>query len=54
MREAALALAEVGLPSELADAAAAVMERWDGLKDTSPALRSGTRELHAAPPGGPV
>ncbi|MEU1597234.1 DUF1932 domain-containing protein [Streptomyces sp. NPDC005708] len=53
MREAALALAEVGLPSELADAAAAVMEHWEGLKDTSPALAQVLAELHAAPPGGP-
>lgn len=54
MREAALALAEVGLPPELADAAAAVMERWEGLKGTSPALAQVLAELHAAPPGGPV
>ncbi|MFI9823395.1 DUF1932 domain-containing protein [Streptomyces sp. NPDC052013] len=54
MRETALTLAEVGLPPELADAAAAVMERWEGLKATSPTLTQVLAELHNGPPGGPV
>ena len=49
MKEAAHALEEAGLPSDLADAAAAVMERWTGLKDTSPDLALVIRELHTGP-----
>ncbi|WP_028810392.1 NAD(P)-dependent oxidoreductase [Streptomyces flavidovirens] len=51
MREAAHALQEAGLPSELADAAAAVMGRWANLKDTSPDLALVLEELHTGPHG---
>ncbi|MFI5803066.1 DUF1932 domain-containing protein [Streptomyces sp. NPDC051561] len=54
MKEAAHALAEAGLPSDLADAAAAVMGRWTGLKDTSPDLALVLQELHASPREGPT
>ncbi len=49
MKEAALALEEAGLPSELADATAAVMGRWVGLKDASPDLALVMEELHSNP-----
>ncbi|MFF4540875.1 DUF1932 domain-containing protein [Streptomyces aureus] len=49
MEEAARALEEVGLPSDLADAAAAVMERWAGLKDASPDLALVLQKLHTGP-----
>ncbi|MER5403641.1 DUF1932 domain-containing protein [Streptomyces sp. NPDC002769] len=51
MKEAAQALEEAGLPSDLADAAAAVMERWTGLKDTSPDLALVLQELHTGSEG---
>ncbi|MET9899788.1 DUF1932 domain-containing protein [Streptomyces sp. NPDC006446] len=51
MKEAAHALEEAGLPSDLADAAAAVMEQWTGLKDTSPDLALVLQELHTGPEG---
>ncbi|WP_438303351.1 DUF1932 domain-containing protein [Streptomyces sp. HUAS TT11] len=51
MREAAHALEEAGLPSNLANAAAAVMERWSGLKDASPDLALVMEELHTRPRG---
>lgn len=54
MKEAAHALEEAGLPSELADAAAAVMERWAGLKDTSPDLTLVLEKLHTDPHGEPT
>lgn len=54
MKEAAHALDEAGLPSDLADAAAAVMERWAGLKDTSPDLALVLQELHIGPEGEPA
>ncbi|WP_406508406.1 DUF1932 domain-containing protein [Streptomyces sp. NBC_00212] len=54
MKEAARALEEVGLPSDLADAAAAVMERWAGLKDTSPDLALTLDKLHVAPEAEPT
>jgi 3-hydroxyisobutyrate dehydrogenase-like beta-hydroxyacid dehydrogenase len=46
MKEAAHALEEAGLPPDLAQAAAAVMDRWAGLKDTSPDLSLVMEELH--------
>lgn len=49
MTEAAHALEEAGLPTDLADAAAAVMGRWTGLKDTSPDLALVIDELHRNP-----
>lgn len=54
MKEVAHALEEAGLPSDLADAAAAVMERWAGLRDTSPDLALVLRELHTGPEGEPT
>ncbi|MGI5411099.1 DUF1932 domain-containing protein [Streptomyces chartreusis] len=51
MKEAAHALEVAGLPADLANAAAAVMERWVGLKDTSPDLARVLQELHADPQG---
>ncbi|WP_330358599.1 DUF1932 domain-containing protein [Streptomyces chartreusis] len=54
MKEAAHALEEAGLPSDLADAAAAVMERWAGLKDTSPDLALVLERLHPGPSGKPA
>ncbi|MFJ8990535.1 DUF1932 domain-containing protein [Streptomyces sp. NPDC102279] len=48
MKEAAHALEEVGLPSELAMAAGAVMDRWTGLKDVSPDLALVLDELHTS------
>ncbi|MGW4565686.1 DUF1932 domain-containing protein [Streptomyces sp. NPDC004561] len=53
MREAAHALEEAGLPSDLANAAAAVMERWSGLKDASPDLALVMEKLHTGPHGDP-
>ncbi|WP_435253630.1 DUF1932 domain-containing protein, partial [Streptomyces sp. 1222.5] len=49
MKEAAHALEEAGLPSELANAAAAVMERWAGCKDTTPDLTLVLEKLHTDP-----
>ncbi|MFF3409035.1 DUF1932 domain-containing protein [Streptomyces sp. NPDC002742] len=49
MREAAHALEEAGLPTDLADAAATVMGRWTGLKNTSPDLALVLDELHKGP-----
>ncbi|MFJ8021246.1 DUF1932 domain-containing protein [Streptomyces sp. NPDC096311] len=54
MKEAAHALEEAGLPSNLADAAAVVMGRWTGLKDTSPDLALVIEELHTGPHCGPT
>ncbi|MET9126369.1 DUF1932 domain-containing protein [Streptomyces sp. NPDC004528] len=54
MKEAAHALEEAGLPSDLADAAAAVMGRWERLKDTSPDLAHVLDELHTGRQGEPT
>ncbi|MEU9134960.1 DUF1932 domain-containing protein [Streptomyces sp. NPDC048404] len=54
MWEAAHALEEAGLPTDLADAAASVMGRWTGLKDTSPDLALVLDELHKGPQGDPT
>ncbi|MFI9774039.1 DUF1932 domain-containing protein [Streptomyces sp. NPDC051956] len=51
MKEAAHALEEAGLPSDLADAAATVMGRWAGLKHTTPDLALVLEELHTSPNG---
>ncbi|MFI0963660.1 DUF1932 domain-containing protein [Streptomyces sp. NPDC021080] len=48
-KEAARALEETRLPSDLA--AAAVMRRWAGLKDTSPDLALVLEGLHSGPEG---
>ncbi|MEV0966757.1 DUF1932 domain-containing protein [Streptomyces sp. NPDC049910] len=54
MKEAAHALREAGLPPDLAEAAATVMERWAGLKDASPDLTLVLDELHRGPQGEPI
>ncbi|MER5382220.1 DUF1932 domain-containing protein [Streptomyces sp. NPDC002688] len=54
MREAAHALEEAGLPTDLADAATTVMDRWTGLKDTSPDLARVLDELHKGPQCDPI
>ncbi|NUW06804.1 NAD(P)-dependent oxidoreductase [Streptomyces sp. CAI-21] len=54
MNEAAHALEEAGLPPDLAAAAAAVMDRWTGLKDTSPDLALVLQQLHTGPKAQPT
>ncbi|MFD3571649.1 DUF1932 domain-containing protein [Streptomyces sp. NPDC058667] len=51
MEEVARALDEVSLPSELATASAAVMERWDALRDTPMTIGEALAALHT-PAGG--
>ncbi|MGY4967520.1 DUF1932 domain-containing protein [Streptomyces sp. 900105245] len=51
MKEAAYALEEAGLPADLANAAAAVMERWSALKDASPDLALVMEKLHTGSHG---
>ncbi|MFJ7948647.1 DUF1932 domain-containing protein [Streptomyces sp. NPDC096354] len=46
MREVAHALDEVGLPSDLATASAAVMERWNDLRDTTVEIEQALAALH--------
>ncbi|MER7576855.1 DUF1932 domain-containing protein [Streptomyces sp. NPDC126514] len=53
MVEVAGALREAGLPSELAEASAAVMRRWDDLGDTSLSISDALERLHGAPDGKP-
>ncbi|MFE9865949.1 DUF1932 domain-containing protein [Streptomyces sp. NPDC005506] len=53
MTEAAHALEGASLPSDLANAAAAVMKRWVILKDTSPDLPVVLEELHTDPESWP-
>lgn len=53
MNEAAHALEGASLPSDLANAAAAVMKRWVNLKDTSPDLPVVLEELHTDPESWP-
>ncbi|MFF0429634.1 DUF1932 domain-containing protein [Streptomyces sp. NPDC004520] len=52
MDEVARALDEAGLPSELATASAAVMERWGALRDTSMTIEQALAALHAPAGGG--
>jgi 3-hydroxyisobutyrate dehydrogenase-like beta-hydroxyacid dehydrogenase len=54
MKEVAYALEEAGLPTDLADAAAAVMSRWDSLKDSSLDIPQVLNHLHAAQDGEPT
>ncbi|NUS81014.1 MAG: DUF1932 domain-containing protein [Streptomyces sp.] len=49
MDEVAYALEEAGLPSDLATGAAAVMSRWDNLKDSPLGIPQTLDELHVAP-----
>ncbi|MFI2761495.1 DUF1932 domain-containing protein [Streptomyces echinatus] len=51
MREVAHALREAGLPADLADASAAVMSRWDCLKDSPSDIAQALDHLHDAPDG---
>ncbi|MFF4549230.1 DUF1932 domain-containing protein [Streptomyces sp. NPDC001406] len=53
MREVAQALQEAGLPPDLADASAAIMSRWDGLKDSSLGIPQALDHLHDAADGEP-
>ncbi|MEV6669924.1 DUF1932 domain-containing protein [Streptomyces sp. NPDC051162] len=54
MKEAANALEEAGLPSDLAHAAATVMGQWEGLKDTSADLALVLERLHTGPSSEPA
>ncbi|MFF3451226.1 DUF1932 domain-containing protein [Streptomyces sp. NPDC002667] len=54
MEEAARALDQAGLPADLAKAAATVMDRWAGLKDTPPDLALVLEELHRDPKSDPA
>ncbi|MCQ4082479.1 DUF1932 domain-containing protein [Streptomyces sp. RB6PN25] len=49
MHEVARALREAGLPSDLANASAAVMSRWESLKDSSMDVVQVLDHLHEAP-----
>jgi 3-hydroxyisobutyrate dehydrogenase-like beta-hydroxyacid dehydrogenase len=51
MEEAAATLREPGLPAELAEASAAVMSRWDDLRDSSLGIREVLEHLHDVPDG---
>ena len=53
MREVAHALQEAGLPSDLADASAAIMSRWGSVKDSSLDIPQALDHLHDAPDGKP-
>lgn len=48
MEEAAATLREAGLPAELAEASAAVMSRWDDLRDMSLGIPEALEHLHDA------
>lgn len=54
MREVAYALEEAGLPPDLANASAAVMSRWDSLKDAPPGVSQALDHLHTAPESDPA
>ncbi|MEU6069218.1 DUF1932 domain-containing protein [Streptomyces sp. NPDC047082] len=49
MEEVAATLRDAGLPAELAEAAAAVMSRWDDLRDSSLGTPEVLERLHDAP-----
>ncbi|MGW4931874.1 DUF1932 domain-containing protein [Streptomyces sp. NPDC004166] len=49
MEEAAATLREAGLPTELVEASAAVMSRWDDLRDSSLNIPEALEYLHDAP-----
>lgn len=51
MREAASALSEAGLPAELAEASASVMERWANSRDQPLELGEALAQLHVVPEG---
>ncbi|GGO55353.1 6-phosphogluconate dehydrogenase [Streptomyces daqingensis] len=48
MEEAAATLREAGLPAELAEASAAVMSRWENLRDSSLGIPEVLEHLHEA------
>ncbi|MFD7443296.1 DUF1932 domain-containing protein [Streptomyces sp. NPDC059909] len=54
MKEVAHALEEAGLPSDLATASAAVMSRWDSLKDSPSGVSQVLDQLHAPSEGEPA
>ncbi|MFC8337573.1 DUF1932 domain-containing protein [Streptomyces rubiginosohelvolus] len=49
MSEVASALREVGLPTDMAEAAASVMSRWDGFKDEPPGFPEALQQLRTPP-----
>ncbi|MER5916966.1 DUF1932 domain-containing protein [Streptomyces sp. NPDC001982] len=53
MREVASALRDAGLPPDLAEASAAVMSRWDDLKDSPLDIPQALERLHSRPDGEP-
>lgn len=53
MQEVAYALEEAGLPPDLAEASAAIMSRWEGLKDSSVDVSKALDQLHTSPDGRP-
>ncbi|MEU6420225.1 NAD(P)-dependent oxidoreductase [Streptomyces spiralis] len=53
MREVAYALREAGLPADLAEASAAVMSRWDDLKDSPLDIPQALERLHRSPASEP-
>ena len=53
MDEVAEALREAGLPADLAEASAAVMSRWDDLRDSSLSTPDALDHLHDSPDGEP-
>ncbi|MFD4141128.1 DUF1932 domain-containing protein [Streptomyces sp. NPDC058572] len=53
MEEAAATLREAGLPAELAEASAAVMSRWDDLRDSDLGIPEVIEHLHDVPESQP-
>ncbi|MFD4621839.1 DUF1932 domain-containing protein [Streptomyces sp. NPDC058475] len=53
MGEVGDALREAGLPADLAEASAAVMSRWDDLRDSSPSTPDTLERLHDSSDGEP-
>ncbi|MFC5719894.1 DUF1932 domain-containing protein [Streptomyces gamaensis] len=53
MGEVAIALREAGLPTDLAEASAAVMSQWNDLKDSPSSITEALEHLHVAPDGDP-
>lgn len=54
MDEVASALREAGLPTDLAEASASIMRRWDSLRDAPPSIPEALEQLHAASDGEPA
>ncbi|MGM9442209.1 DUF1932 domain-containing protein [Streptomyces murinus] len=53
MDEVASALRDAGLPTDLAEASASVMSRWDSLRDAPPSIPKALQQLHATLGGEP-